>query len=70
LKLACELRRTIGRESVTFVDLVPVETLEHEDSLRHVRAHHLRDHDVLVVGEQTGDELRVACFLGEVELGA
>ncbi len=57
-----------GLQPVVRLDLAPVDPLQHEDPFADMRADHLRDHELLVVGDQPRDELRVARLLGEVEL--
>ena len=58
-ELARELPRAIASEPVVRVDLAPVDSLEHEHALRHEGADDLRHDEVVVVGEQRGDELGV-----------
>ena len=63
-ELVCPLRS----EPVVGVDLSTVDPLEHEHLFRHVRPDHGGHDELLVLGQEAGDELRVVRLLDEVEL--
>ena len=69
-ELACELLRTLASEAVVGIHLLPLDPLEHEDALGHVRPDHLRDDEIVVIGQEARDHLGVVRLLDEVELGA
>ena len=66
-ELACELARKLGGETVYLVDLAAIDPLEHEHPLCDVWPDDLGDLQLVVAGDELGDELRVVRLLDEVE---
>jgi len=68
-ELSGQHSRPLGTQPVIRPHTLPLDVLENEHLLCHVRLDHLGDDEVRLVGDQSRDQRRVVGLLREVELG-